>query len=564
MSNSALDASTAGLTQGDHGPRPGRSGELPDATRVPALTVIWAPDPARIGHRALLAELLAGRDALVSRAEPAFAAPDHPTGASIGEAIGQPLADSFLSRQPFRLRPAADGSLLMSLAGSRTRVHVDGIELADPCRFEREQIDAGVCLTLADRIVLLLHHTSARARPAESDLGLIGASPAMQRVRDDIRRVADVDVPVLVRGESGTGKELVATALHALGPRRDRPLVSVNLGAVPPSLAFAELFGAAAGAYTGASRAREGYFRQASRSTLFLDEVGEAARDVQVMLLRALETGEIQPLGAPRPERVDVRLITATDANLDAMVRAGDFRAPLLHRLAGYEIWLPPLRERREDIGRLLLAFVRRELAAIGNAGALDDRDPARPPWLPADLVVRLVRHDWPGNVRELRNVARQLVLGSRGCDTVEPSAPLLHRLRNTPAPAPGQALAAGTEPGAPRPVASPPAAAEPPSDPDLPAPRRRPADVPESVLIETLAAHDWDIAAAARALNLSRPSMYMLIEKSDAIRTAADLDADEIRRCHEACGGDLDAMVARLRVSRNGLRRRMRDLRLD
>jgi two-component system nitrogen regulation response regulator GlnG len=112
--------------------------------------------------------------------------------------------------------------------------------------------------------------------------------------------------------------------------------------------------------------------------------------------------------------------------------------------------------------------------------------------------------------------------------------------------------------------VASPPAAAEPPSDPDLPAPRRRPADVPESVLIETLAAHDWDIAAAARALNLSRPSMYMLIEKSDAIRTAADLDADEIRRCHEACGGDLDAMVARLRVSRNGLRRRMRDLRLD
>jgi two-component system nitrogen regulation response regulator GlnG len=547
MSNSALDASTAGLTLDADGPRLGRSGELPGATRVPALTVIWAPDTARIGHRVLLSELLAGRDALISRAEPAFAAPDHGIGQgigqAIGQAIGQPLADSFLSRQPFRLRPAADGALLLGLAGSRTRVHVDGIELADQRRFEPEQIEAGVCLTLAERIVLLLHYTSARVRPAESDLGLIGASPAMQRVRDDIRRVADVDVPVLVRGESGTGKELVANALHALGPRRDRSLVSVNLGAVPASLAFAELFGAAAGSYTGANRARDGYFRQASRSTLFLDEVGEAARDVQVMLLRALETGEIQPLGAPRPERVDVRLITATDANLDAMVRAGDFRAPLLHRLAGYEIWLPPLRERREDIGRLLLAFVRRELAALGNAGTLDDRDPARPPWLPADLVVRLMRHGWPGNVRELRNVARQLVLGSRGCDTVEPSAQLLQRLGPTATPAP---------------------AATPAPDPDQPAPRRRPADVPESVLIETLAAHDWDIAAAARALNLSRPSMYMLIEKSDGIRTAADLDADEIRRCHEACGGDLDTMVARLRVSRNGLRRRMRDLRLD
>jgi two-component system nitrogen regulation response regulator GlnG len=456
------------------------------------------------------------------------------------------------------------------MAGSRTRVHVDGIELTDQRRFEREQLDAGVVLTLAERIVLLLHHTSARARPAENDLGLIGASPAMQRVRDDIRRVADVDVPVLVRGESGTGKELVATALHALGPRRDRPLVSVNLGAVPPALAFAELFGAAAGAYTGAHRAREGYFRQASRSTLFLDEVGEAARDVQVMLLRALETGEIQPLGAPRSERVDVRLVTATDADLDAMVRAGDFRAPLLHRLSGYELWLPPLRERREDIGRLLLAFVRRELAAIGNAGALEDRDPALPPWLPADLVVRLVRHDWPGNVRELRNVARQLVLGSRGCDSVEPSARLLQRLGgNVPARAPGQDHAAETDTGetrslAPAAAAGAAAAGAAAIDPEQPLPRRRPADISEPVLLEALAAHDWDIAAAARALNLSRPSMYMLIDKSDAIRTAADLDADEIRRCHEACGGDLDAMVARLRVSRNGLRRRMRDLRLD
>jgi two-component system nitrogen regulation response regulator GlnG len=513
--------------------------------------VIWAPDTARIGQRALLAELLAGRDALVSRAEPAFAAPD--------QSLGQPLADSHVSRQPLRLRADADGGLLLDLAGSRTRVHVDGIELADQRRLSRAQLDAGVSLTLAERIVLLLHHTTARVHPSEDDLGLIGVSPAMQRVRDDVRRVADVDVPVLLRGESGTGKELVASALHALGPRRDRPLVSVNFGAVPATLAFAEMFGAAPGAYTGANRAREGYFRQASRSTLFLDEIGEATRDVQVMLLRALETGEIQPLGAPRPERVDVRLITATDADLDAMVRAGDFRNPLLHRLAGYEIWLPPLRERREDIGRLLLAFVVHELTAIGDAGALTHRDPALPPWLPADVVVRLLRHDWPGNVRELRNVARQLVLGSRGCESVAPSARLLQRLGgDLPAARPDEDRAmvdTGETRSPPAPTTEAMAVGQ---------ARRRPADVSEPVLLATLAAHDWDIAAAARALNLSRPSLYMLIDRSEQIRTAADLDADEIRRCHQACGGDLDAMVARLRVSRNGLRRRMRDLRLD
>ncbi|HEU4537176.1 MAG TPA: sigma 54-interacting transcriptional regulator, partial [Polyangiaceae bacterium] len=182
------------------------------------------------------------------------------------------------------------------------------------------------------------------------------------------------------------------------------------MGAVPKELAAAELFGAARGAYTGSTHDREGLFRSAQGGTLFLDEVGEAPPEVQVMLLRALETGEVHPVGAKAPVAVDVRLVAATDANLESQIRDGRFKEPLLHRLAGYEIRLPPLRERREDIGPLFYHFARGELEATGEARRLAPADPYEAPWLPAPIAARLVRHPWPGNVRQLRNWARQIV----------------------------------------------------------------------------------------------------------------------------------------------------------
>src|SRR5262249_13655296 len=156
------------------------------------------------------------------------------------------------------------------------------------------------------------------------------------------------------------------------GPRRDGPYLALNLGAVPPALAAAELFGAARGAFTGADRRRAGHFERAHRGTLFLDEGGEAPPEVQVLLLPALESGEIQPVGSEAPQRVDVRVVAATDADLEAAVAQGRFRAPLLHRLRGCEIRLPPLRERRDDVGRLLVSFLRRELAELGREELLD------------------------------------------------------------------------------------------------------------------------------------------------------------------------------------------------
>src|SRR5262249_37195786 len=150
--------------------------------------------------------------------------------------------------------------------------------------------------------------------------------------RRAVQAVVDLHVPVLIRGETGTGKELVARAIHLHGPRRAKPFVSVNLGAIPRDLAAAELFGAQKGAFTGAVRDREGLFAAARGGTLFLDEVGEAPPEVQVMLLRVLETGEMTPVGGYSPVKTDVRLIAATDANLEEHIREGRFKAPLLHR----------------------------------------------------------------------------------------------------------------------------------------------------------------------------------------------------------------------------------------
>jgi two-component system nitrogen regulation response regulator GlnG len=324
--------------------------------------------------------------------------------------------------------------------------------------------------------------------------------------------------------------------------------VAVNLGAIPPSLSSSQLFGAVKGAFTGSVASQEGFFRRAHGGTLFLDEIGEAPPEVQVLLLRALETGEVYPVGSASPLRVDARIIAATDADLEARVRSGDFRSPLLHRLAGFEIRLPPLRERRDDIGRLLIHFLRRELARLGEEARLDPTSPFFDPgWLPPTVVARLVRYDWPGNVRQLRNVARQLVIGSRGLSTLD-SARLERLLVD--------ASLLSSDPSGNHPVPHPP----PPSlEPD----RRKPSDVSEDEILAALRASRWDIKAAAERLHISRPSLYNLMETSPKIRKASDLDPVEIARCHRELAGDLDAMAERLEVSKRSLGRRVRELKL-
>ena len=224
---------------------------------------------------------------------------------------------------------------------------------------------------------------------------LIGISPAMREVHKRIGMAAASAQPVLLLGETGTGKEMVARALHRHSSRAGRPFVALNCAAIPKDLLESELFGHVRGAFTGATGDRPGCFRAADGGVLLLDEIGDMRLDVQAKMLRALQEGEITPLGSHRPVKVDVRVIAATHHDLAAAVREGRFREDLLYRLDVLTVHLPPLRERLADILPLAEHFLRLAARAEGAA----------PKALTADAAQQLLRHTWPGNVRELRNV---------------------------------------------------------------------------------------------------------------------------------------------------------------
>ena len=515
------------------GASPPESGRQEPPSALPVLTVLGHPDLSRIGDRALLGSLARGREVRLSRDHPGFSPP--------GAGAGEPLADPFLSRAPLRFEPLDDGSVRLHLDGSRTRVTVEGEPVEQARTLSAAQLEAGAVLVLSERIVLLLQRRPPPLPGSGERFGLIGESAGIEAVRRAIERVAPFSTGVLLRGETGTGKELAARALHEHSPRASRPFLTVNLAAVPPSLAAAELFGSRKGAYTGSVRDQPGYFDLADGGTLYLDEIGEAPPEVQAMLLRALESGEVTPVGDPAPHKVDVRIVSATDADLETAIRQGTFRSPLLHRLSGYSIRLPPLRQRREDIGRLLVHFLRLELERIGDT--LPPRAAVEgAPWLPAGLIARLARYAWPGNVRQLQNVARQLAIDGR--------------LQPVLLDVPGlEDLMPGEEPSSsPAPPMAPAASV---------VERRRPSEITEEELLATLRSHRWNLKAAADALGVARTSLYLLLERSPSVRPAAEIPPEEVRQAWERCGGDLEAMAGELEVSERALRQRLKDLKL-
>jgi DNA-binding NtrC family response regulator len=228
---------------------------------------------------------------------------------------------------------------------------------------------------------------------------IVGADPHLRAVLARARLVAPTRTPVLVTGESGTGKELLAHALHQLGPAPDGPYVTVNCGALPRELAESELFGHERGAFTGAAARRAGWFEEASGGTLVLDEIGELPAELQPKLLRVLETGRIRRVGGTGETAVRVRVVAMTLRHLRELAEHGGFRLDLYHRLAGFELALPPLRWRTGDIPVLVDRFLR-ELAPELGTRTID-----------LAALARLQAHDWPGNVRELRNVIRRAAI---------------------------------------------------------------------------------------------------------------------------------------------------------
>lgn len=271
-----------------------------------------------------------------------------------------------------------------------------------PKPFDLDQAAAVIHRALATPELSSADDSAASSLTADDEL--FGVSPAMQEVFKRIALVAPSDTAVLISGESGTGKELVARAIHRHSLRTSAPLVPVNLAALSPTLVESELFGHTRGAFTGATSARQGLLELANGATVFFDEAGDIPLSVQVKLLRVLEQQEVTPVGDTRPRRTSFRVVAATNRDLRKECSEGRFRQDLFFRLAVFEINLPPLRQRREEIPQLAERFLLRCARADQS-----------PPHLLEETVAELCRRDWPGNVRELRNAVEHGALMARG-----------------------------------------------------------------------------------------------------------------------------------------------------
>ena len=350
-----------------------------------------------------------------------------------------------------------------------------------------------------------------RARRVSAELA--GSSAPMVALRAEVARLAPTSLAVLVLGPTGAGKENVARALHAASPRAAGPFEAINCGAIPPQLAESELFGAEAGAFTGATRRRRGRIEAAQGGTLFLDEIGELPPDLQARLLRVLETGEVQRLGGTAPVPVDVRVVAATNRDLEAMVAAGQFRADLYWRLAVATVEVPPLSARLPDIPALVAHFA---------AGALE---------LPPDGAARLAAHDWPGNARELRNlVDRALAFGEARLDAAAVDRLLVPRRRSVdgwlsvpPSPAAGPTVAPARPPWPEEGLPQLPLKAVAELRPLVLKALLREAEA--AIIRQALAAGGGNVAGSARLLGLKRTTLVEKMRRMglDAVRPAGN-----------------------------------------
>lgn len=483
------------------------------------VTILFHPDITRIGQAAVLDRGKSSRDIVIGREQPPF---EFRHGSERDEPRG--LGDPHVSREALSIRRVPGGVRLSRSPGASRCSTVAG-DIVDSQVVADDHLARGLALRLGHGIVLFLRYSPFvdDDMPARDTLELLGTSDSMARLRRETALISATDADVLITGDNGSGKELVAQALHRLSNRSKRPFVAVNVAALPTDLAAAALFGSARGAFTGATANREGYFQQAEGGTLFLDEIGDAAPALQPLLLRALQEREVQVVGG-RVCKIDVRVIAATDADIDAPTSG--FRAALRHRLAALELHVPPLRDHLEDIGLLAWHFFHRhlpqatsELSATALAGAEGAR------W--AGLIMDLVKQRWEGNVRQLNNTMRQIAIESGPALRLPTS--VRHRLQS----------AAPTPVGTPWPTDG--------------------LEISDQLLRSALSACDYEIAATARKLGVSRQSIYRRVQAADDLCLAADIPLRELLQALEEARGDLDATARALKVSATALRARIR-----
>jgi DNA-binding NtrC family response regulator len=323
-----------------------------------------------------------------------------------------------------------------------------------------------------------LNRTVQRHRPS----AIVGDSPPMQTIYALIDRVAPTDSTVLITGESGTGKELVARAIHDQSPRSSKPLVPVNCGSIPENLLESELFGHVKGAFTGALYSRPGRFSLADKGTIFLDEIGDMSLELQARLLRVLQEQTFERVGGTKQTVVDVRVVAATNKNLEQMVKEGRFREDLYYRLNGCEMTLPPLRERKEDIPALVRYFTSRCCHTF-NRDLLD---------IDAGSVEGLKQYDWPGNIRELHHTIERCTLTADG-----------KILTGVDLPAHVKQAAESTRRSRPTGARDERAAA-----------RRAELEEQKKVILDSLKSTGWNVRAAAKLAGYGHSQFYRLLKK--------------------------------------------------
>jgi transcriptional regulator with PAS, ATPase and Fis domain len=305
------------------------------------------------------------------------------------------LTDDSVSRRHCEVE-LTETSFRVRDAGSTNGVRIAGMRVYDVAASSPLEIALGET-TIA---ITPLGETEDRARVDQQRFGdVLGGSRRMRELFAELERLAPTQLSILIEGETGTGKDLVAESIHRQSPRADGPFVVFDCSACAPTLIESELFGHERGAFTGAEAARPGVFEEANGGTLFLDEIGELPKDLQPKLLRVLERREVKRLGARKPEPVDLRVLAATNKNLNAEVKANSFRQDLYYRLAAARVYVPPLRDRPEDIPLLVAHFITLEAPTVS------------PRTIAPHIWEMFAAHRWPGNVRELRNAVQRLVV---------------------------------------------------------------------------------------------------------------------------------------------------------
>jgi len=351
-----------------------------------------------------------------------------------------------------------------------------------------------ILVTLRNALAHLdLHEENTRLRDVvRSRFEIVGTSYAIRAVIEKIERVGKTPARVLITGENGTGKELVARAIHAQSTRAQAPFVEVNCAAIPSELIESELFGHMKGSFTGAVADRAGKFEQAHGGTLFLDEIGDMSLAAQAKVLRVLQDGVVTRIGGSKPIQVDVRVLAATNKDVEAEIAAGRFREDLYYRLNVVPIHVPPLRERREDIPLLVGHFI----SQLAGPGGLAPRA------MSDDAVTRLSQLDWPGNVRELRNTIERLLILSIGSRiTAEDVDRLVGRRADSSEGGLGSLL-------------------------DVPTFEEFKHAAERAYLVAKLRAYDWNVSETARALDMPRSNLYKKIERYALSREGGGIPA--------------------------------------